>query len=790
MVVRDPLDQQVRIDRDARIHGWGDVWRLFKTNRTGPVLYLVHDRRSKLYLTHREYNTEALRPGFVCEVDYFRPSSIGIRARKLPFSTAHLPKKDQLDVNYKIHCLTIFYKLHYQRGFKRTAKGFGEAAKLINQELGVVGCGPKFKIDDATPAPTNRGCRNNVVAVLNGSTLRRFVDKVEAAEWDLSELRDGRHASGNHTKRFSPETDDLLKHYSREYCKLHCPTRLSVYADFLIAHNEMNKRFRTEDRECDPTPSFSRFCLEVTSLDRFEVDLLRLGRDAAHRKWKLIGAGLRVVHALERVEMDFCRVDLHTLLVDTIIWKQMSPHLRKKIERKRWYACVALDVASRCVVGMKLAQSENAIKAIETLRMVCQDKSHIARAAGALSPWDQHGSPMSVVTDQGSSFISGYFQHRVVSLLSDIFNPPAAQPQLRAFIERFFRTVLDSLLRRFEGNTGGGIEALGDYPAQLRAVLTVDEFSDLLIRWCVDIYHNKKHAGLGGETPRDAWMRLTRDMPPMPAPTPTRMRISFGLDLQRPTRRTGIRILGLDYNSKELQDWCLKKGDAEVEVKLDPADIGAISARLDPDSMNWITIPCRTRFMDGRRLDVWLLAADELSRRFDAVARMRLPVVLAAVEGIERTHRQASYVAEVGTRKSDQDHIAYFEDKLALGFSVPASEDQSIGAWTGLEPSQIPVAASNTLPSPYALPGSRSFAVGGTRIARGLSQRPINSGLPFAAESDGATSDETDTSAPDPDSKPERSAVPLNDPIAGGTAPAATQAEAPRRRRSNVRMEN
>lgn len=708
------------------------------------------------------------------------------RARRHPISISHLPKKDQNDVGFKIECIKEFYKIYYAKKISRTGDGYKRAAELISIELGLLKKKFNRDVNDPTPHPKKRGCRNNVDAALNGSVLQRWVERLEQADWDYTALRDGRYRSGNHDSRFSEETRDLIQSYSLEYCKPHCPTREIVYQDFAVAFKALNDRFHDEGRPFENRPSFSRFCLEIARIDEWEVDFARLGHQAAHRKRKFIGPGQDVYHALERVEMDYYEVDLHVILVNTAVCNHLSPKLRSSIERSRWYLCVAIDVASRCILGMKLAQSERSQVALETLRMIFYDKTSIGRAAGALSPWDQHGSPMQVATDQGAAFVNSWFQFRAASLLVDSFNPPTAQPQLRAFIERFFRTVLEGLLKRFEGNTGGSIKALGDYPAQLRAVLTIEQFSQLLIRWCVDIYHNKKHAGLGGETPRDAWLRLTKLLPSMPAPDPSRMRISFGIDLVRPIRMTGIRVLGLDYSSEELQAWCRRKGNTEVEVKLDPYNLGAIAVRLDPDSIDWKTVRCRTRFMEGRRLDDWILASQEISRRYDNVAQMRLPIILKTIEEIERTHRNAVEIADLKGIEYDSSSIKYYEDKLSIGFSVPATEEIREYDVAALQVLPSQSSPTGTVPTSFVFPVSRSFPVGASRVVGGSS--PVPSVRPTSA-ADVPVAGRPDVSTTITPRLLDRSAAPEADEVRSAPVPDATEPAGQRRRRTSVKLE-
>ncbi|CAO4139788.1 Integrase catalytic domain-containing protein [Methylorubrum thiocyanatum] len=717
MALPNPLGATVALRPDDRLFIFGEYWRPVRSDRDGHCLASVFDRSSEIFITHYDFGIERNGIDFKHEIDWFRPECVTSRMAEQGFLLRHLPKADQNDVTDKIRWIREFYGLLRAGAVHRTSKGYAEAVVKISIKFGVSRAFVPWNVDEDVKKRANRGSRKNRDVPPSPATLRRYVENLEAAEFDLSCLRDGRFRSGNRRDRFSSETRYLLEQYARKFASYRKLTRLNLYQRFRGVFARLSRRFESEGRAVDSTPSYSRFCLEIAKLNQFEVDIARLGRERAGRKWRTLGIGPDVSWALERVEMDFYEIDLQVLLVEAAIWENLPKHLRIQIKRSRWYLCVAIDVASRCVLGMKLSRSENSKTAVETLRMCFYDKTHIGRAAGALSPWDQHGSPDGFATDMGTAFVNADFTARAVSVLADIFNPPAAQPQLRPFVERFFRTVKENLLKRFEGNTGGSIRELGDYPAQLRAVLTIDQFADLLVRWCVDVYHNMQHDGLGRETPRDAWLRLTRLKKPRPCPDERRLRESFGIDVLRRTGRPGIRIAGLYYNSEELQAWCRAKGDAVVDVRIDPENIGGISVRLDPKSVKWISLPCRTRFMRGRKLRDWLLAASDLRRMYGEVADIRLPIVLQAIEAIERTHSRAVGVAEIGPGEPTDEEIADYERELGIGFSIPSDDETFEDAEpVGGDP---PVRSGQpTLPSSFGAAFGRSFPVGGS-IAKG-----------------------------------------------------------------------
>src|SRR3546814_18591172 len=103
---------------------------------------------------------------------------------------------------------------------------------------------------------------------------------------------------------------------------------------------------------------------------------------------------------------------------------------------------------------------------------------------------------------------------------------------MRGRIERVFGTIHTQLLSWFDGRTFENVVARGDYPAEARASLLVEELNRVLIRYVVDYYHNHPHEGLGGETPRRCWDRLVKKYGVKPPPGPDQKRHVFGIQAQ------------------------------------------------------------------------------------------------------------------------------------------------------------------------------------------------------------------------------------------------------------------
>lgn len=224
------------------------------------------------------------------------------------------------------------------------------------------------------------------------------------------------------------------------------------------------------------------------------------------------------------------------LLQENETWETL-PETFKAVLTGRRLVCVAEDIATRCILGMRMAPTATADLARQTLRMVTCDKTRFAEAAGALTPWDMRTTPDLVVTDGGPAFISDEFAAAVADIGSNRTVAKAKEPHLRGGIERFFRTVDLNLLCRCTGRSFAGIDDKGDHAAEAHASLTEDDFAWILIRWLVDKYHNTKHDGLGGETPRNAWLCLARLVGLVPPPDREKARTALGVGLVRSLAR-------------------------------------------------------------------------------------------------------------------------------------------------------------------------------------------------------------------------------------------------------------
>ena len=387
----------------------------------------------------------------------------------------------------------------------------------------------------------------------------------------------------------------------------------------------------------------------------------------------------------------------------------------------RWFLTAAICATTRCVVAMKLSRTPSARSAMQTIDMIVRDKGLFADAVDALTPWNMSGTPELIVTDCGSAFIDFDTRVGATDLGIHIDAGPAGMPELRARIERVFGTMSNNFIGRFTGRTFSNTAAKGDYDAEARAALSTEDLCEALIRWVVDVYHRRRHPGLGGETPANCWNRLVARYGVAPMPSVELRRKALGTRLKRTVAKTGITVLGIRYHSETLARWFMHATSMEVRVRFYSEDIGAIAVELDGQ---WIEVPSVFERYRGERAQTWLLAARDI--RASVAARMKVDeeVIFQAMTRIREINANA--MARQGLLVDDYsaERIAALEDGLLIGFQAGetprAAPIEPASDGMGLE---LPTAASRAASDTPAAVTTRD-ADPDPRPARGIDPDP------------------------------------------------------------------
>lgn len=650
--------------------------------------------------------------------NYFKSESAFLRGNNTDETAfGDLPPTEQKECLFIESQIVGVEKYLKENGKSLTEDDLPEAIAAVYAEL--------LKTDLYTKKGERSGrTKKDFFGALKPSAFLRCRRNYIAAGRNPLALRDGRRArNGPRGSRIKdPRIAAFFYEWVRAYIDEKRPTKAGLYR---LAKATFNEKFGPESKaliaDGKPPlvlPSLSTFSLAVDRLDKFAVLAGRTSEKEARKTLRIVGLPEGALRPGERVLVDHWRVNLMTLPLLQNVWKKLSKEMRKEIKRIRLWLCVAMCEATRLPLGIKLSTNATAASARATLAQVFADKTKISRAAGCKSDWYQSCSPEAIATDGGAAFIELGFRASIVDSGAVHELGPAGVPEVRAALERFFRTLDQQLLMFFTGRTFEDITKLGDYPASERASVVADMLRDAVVRYLVDVYMNLPHQGLGGQTPADAWEEKSRLYGPLPPPSPATLRAIFGYTSTRAIGNRGLPFLGLHYNSQPLAELLANKGPQDVLIRVDLSRIPALSFREMVRGSPWQTAFCTTPGFENVSADEWIAIATDLRRKHAAAAALRSDIVEAALLHLAAVGTGAADLADLGPTSISDDEIEVAEKNLFKTFRIapPSTRRRPLAALEAIEAEIIaPIApvAEDLLVNlrPSRRRGARTFIV-------------------------------------------------------------------------------
>jgi putative transposase len=625
--------------------------------------------------TRDEMEAHRRAPGFSHDHDFYNP---GAQKARLLGGVVHLrdlSEKEQADILWKQDWCTRFITKVAEGVANRSDGSMEKIIKVIKAEM------------DEVEATKSRKGKKKIAGQETKTTLppsvtflRKWVKKLIAGGMNPLALRDQRHVTGgNWTSRYDTEVYAIMWKHVCSFASPEQPTRIELHERMEIEIRGLNEG-RPKFAKLK-IPKYPHFCKEVEKLSAFDVKAGREGVDVAKKFFHAVTGGLvDVVRPLQRVEIDEWDVHLHILFIRAGLWDTLTDAEKKQVERVRMVLCVAIDCATRCILAMSLARTPSSSNAIRVLDMGLSEKQDYADTAGALTPWDMYGTWETVVADAGKSFAGHEFSVRVIDAGITLEIAAAGVPFLRGTIERSWRSMDNRMVKRFAGRTGSNVVDKGDYDSQGRASLNLDELAEAFVRYHVDYYHNHPHEGLRGESPRACWLRLTELYGVMPPPDAAKRRAIFGVPMRATADADGIRVLGIQFQAAEVHNLFMTRGPTEVELRLDPKDFGAISAKI---GKGWLTID-GPEALRGVYVEDWIAADAELRRRHADMNKLTRPIVLQAAKYLNDLADNARQRVNIADRPISALALARAQRNMRLGVSFVADEKAAREANVGL----------------------------------------------------------------------------------------------------------
>ena len=177
----------------------------------------------------------------------------------------------------------------------------------------------------------------------------------------------------------------------------------------------------------------------------------------------------------------------------------------------RWVSVeltVAIDLFSRCIVGLRLAPiSTDARDIADVLYQVVAPPEEDAEGFPyhgvphnlILGTGDDHAPlgavPGTIVVDHGKAYLSDHVRGACARIGINIQPATPHKPTDKPEVERFFRTLRQSFLEHLPGYKGPDVHSRGDN-VENKAVYYVTELENMIRQWVTTVYHRSSHAGL------------------------------------------------------------------------------------------------------------------------------------------------------------------------------------------------------------------------------------------------------------------------------------------------------
>lgn len=379
-------------------------------------------------------------------------------------------------------------------------------------------------------------------------------------------------------------------------------------SDVIDKVHEKIKRYnqgKAPDEMVKP-PGQSTIYRWLEDLQQDLIDHARLGHEVAKVKYRMVLGSFQVANVLERIEID------HTPLDVLLIHK-----LTGVILGRPWLT-LALDKHSRTVWGFYLSfNPPSAHSVLQCLKNGILPKDQwLSRFPQIKHPWPAYGIPDLIAVDNGMDLHSAGLEKTCQELGIQILFTPAATPQYKGSVERFFRTMAKDLIHKLPGTTFSNVEERGDYPSEDLAAIDFETLTELVVTWIVDIYNVSYHRGIK-TSPLLKWQesfsRRPVDLPIYPA----QLDVVTGIPAERTLFHYGVELEGLHYNSRRLQEIRRRTGEnVRVQLKYYEDVIDHIQV-LDPFAKEYVQVPCvQIQYAEGLPRAVHRLIRQHARKQF------------------------------------------------------------------------------------------------------------------------------------------------------------------------------
>jgi len=392
-------------------------------------------------------------------------------------------------------------------------------------------------------------------------------------------------------KKENSRRDELAKEIIEEKFNVdNQPPIMGAYEQYLIEC----------DRENIEPFHYDTFRKRIAEISHKERTSKRRGYKVARDQYRpLLGEHPFGKHPLDVIEFDHTELDV--FLLDR----------ERKISIGSPWLTIGFDINSRMIFGYYLSLDEPSYLSLAmTFRSGILPKDKLVKEFEAENTWAISGIPKRVTGDNAKEFVGNAFEDFCLSnnIIMD-FNP-VKRPDRKPFVERFFRTLNESINKEGIGGYRLKLEERKKtgYDPEKKAVMTFNEFEKWLVQWIVDTYHTRPHSGIEKtdgikKTPLEKYEEgiiqsngRTVGLPQIPSNI-DQLYFDVLPFYMRQLHRYGIKTFAIEYHSLEVARLFNYQQDPKKEyiIRYDPRDIREIYLWTDSEQTYYV-VPMKSSY--------------------------------------------------------------------------------------------------------------------------------------------------------------------------------------------------
>lgn len=427
---------------------------------------------------------------------------------------------------------------------------------------------------------------------------------VNVCSWKRKYLANGKDAfalagqhqrKGNRISRYPIEVIEIAEDcIDRLYMRRERSTVEEVMEDAVVmVTRENNQRPGSQQLPLPTRRLIERLINAIPAYDRY---VSRHGKVAAHRTFRSKLKHLVTNKPLEAAEIDHTKLDL--FVIDD----------ESHIPLGRPWLTICIDSHTRCILGIYIGfEPPSYLTVGKCLKHAFLPKVNLQQQfPGIRHVWEAHGVMEQLFVDNGLEFHSISLEKACFAFGVEIVYTPRKTPWFKGKIERFNRTINQSVSHGIAGTTFSNIFEKDDYDPAKHAVVTLSTLRLIIHKWIADYYHQKPHRGLENVTPATMWASsITPDEIAL-AHNPAEIDMLLGKAvLDKTVSHKGIEINNLLYNCPELMQLRRERGDTfKVEIRVDESDIGHLYVMLGA-GQGYIEVPALNQDY-AKGMTLWL----------------------------------------------------------------------------------------------------------------------------------------------------------------------------------------